>query len=409
MEGWDCLDDGSPSELTRRRWLRFAESGAKLIFGCEAAAVMPSGRANPRQMTVNENSIQCIGQLRDDMVRHHEALFGTAEDLFVGLQLTHSGRFCRPNKDWALAPKTAYAHPLLDKKFHCGPENVLSDLEIAGIIERYVLAAKRAAEAGFHFVDIKMAHGYLGHEFLTALDRPGPYGGSLENRTRFFREIVEGIKRDVPGLDVAVRLSLTDRLPFQPGEDRVGVPILPAGPYRHAFGADTDGLQTDLTETIQFIAMAVQLGIRMICTTAGSPYYNPHIQRPAAFAVSDGYLPPEDPLLGVFRQIDTVRRMKEVFPDLLWIGSGYSYLQEYLALTAEAVVHAGWVDSVGIGRMALCYPEICSDWLSKRELKRGKLCRTFGDCTNAPRAGQVSGCYPLDDFYRNRKRNATEF
>ena len=78
------------------------------------------------------------------------------------------------------------------------------------------IAAKRAQQCGFDFVDIKHCHGYLGHEFLSAITRPGPYGGSLENRTRFLREIVAGIRAEAPGLRIGVRISAIDTVPFKP-------------------------------------------------------------------------------------------------------------------------------------------------------------------------------------------------
>ncbi len=135
--------------------------------------------------------------------------------------------------------------------------------------------------------------------------------------------------------------------------------------------------------------------------TAGSPYYNPHLQRPAFYPPSDGYQPPEDPLVGCVRQIAAVREVKQALPDLTLVGTAYSYFQEYLPHVAEAVVREGWVDSVGIGRLVL------SDWTLPAKVLRGedytaekKICRTFSDCTTAPRNGMISGCYPLDDFYR---------
>ena len=403
MEGWDCLRSGAPSELTERRWAKFAASGSKLFFGGEAAAVMMSGRANTRQMTMTPETAPAIRRLREKTLEVHRNLYGTGDDPFIGLQLTHSGRFSKPNDDRVPEPKTAYEHPLLDKKFRCGRENVLTDGEVENIIERFIGAARLAQEAGFDFVDIKSAHGYLGHEFLTAHDRPGKFGGSFENRTRFFREIVEGIKLNAQGMEIAVRLSLYDFIPFEKGPDGVGVPMKSEEtPYRFAFGGNGTGVGIDLTETFAFIEMARSLGIRMICATAGSPYYNPHIQRPAAFAVADGYLPPEEPLLGVSRQIAAVRDVKKRFPDMTLIGSGYTYLQEFLPRVADYVVERGEADFVGIGRMALSYPEIITDSLNGRELDAKRICRTFGDCTNAPRAGMVSGCYPLDDYYKSR-------
>ena len=404
MEGWDCLPSGAPSASARRRWLRFAESGAKLIFGCEAAAVMKEGKANTRQMTLTPETVGPIGDLRAEMVRRHQDLFG--DPPMVGLQLTHSGRFSKPNSDAKLESRTAYQHPYLDPKFGCSAQNVLSDGEVEGIIEKFHEAAHLAREAGFDFVDIKCAHGYLGHEFLSAHTRPGKYGGSFENRTRFFREIVEGIKSQTPDLDIAVRLSLGDMIPFAKGPDGTGEPVArhtAENPYLFAFGGDGTGLGLDPAEPIAFVKMARELGIRLVCATLGSPYYVPHIQRPAAYAVSDGYLPPEDPLAGAARQIRAVRAVKAACPGMAFVTSGMTYLQEYLPLAGEGILAAGDADFIGIGRMALCYPTLCADALAGRPLDRHKICRTFGDCTNAPRAGLVSGCFPLDPYYKTHE------
>ncbi len=401
MEGWDCLPDGAPSGTARRRWLRFAESGASLIFGCEAAAVMKEGKANTRQMTITRETFEAIGTLREEMVKRHTSLYGGRP--MVGLQLTHSGRFSKPNDDTRLESRTAYRHPYLDEKFHCTEKNLLSDGEVEGIIEKFHKAARLAQEAGFDFVDIKCAHGYLGHEFLSAHTRPGKYGGPFENRTRFFREIVEGIKKEAPGLDIAVRLSLGDMIPFQKGAGGTGEPAARPtneNPYRFAFGGDGTGLGFDFTEPAAFVKMAYALGIRIICATLGSPYYVPHIQRPAAFAVSDGYLPPEDPLLGAARQIHAVQAMKTLCPETVFIASGMTYLQEFLPTVGGELLRTGGADFIGIGRMTLSYPEICADSMAGKPLDRQKICRTFGDCTNAPRAGLVSGCFPLDPFYK---------
>ena len=148
--------------------------------------------------------------------------------------------------------------------------------------------------------------------------------------------------------------------------------------------------------------MLKELDIQLACITAGSPYYVPHIQRPALFPPSDGYQPPEDPLAGVARQIQVVAQLKKQHPDLFLVGSGYSYLQEWLPNVAQYVIRTGMVDSVGIGRLALSYPELPADVLAGNPLQRKLLCRTFSDCTTAPRNGLVSGCYPLDEFYKTR-------
>jgi 2,4-dienoyl-CoA reductase-like NADH-dependent reductase (Old Yellow Enzyme family) len=129
--------------------------------------------------------------------------------------------------------------------------------------------------------------------------------------------------------------------------------------------------------------------------TAGSPY-NPHIQRPATFPPLDGYEPPEDPLRGVARQIRATALLKRAFPNLILVGSAYSYLQEWLPHVAQFSVGRGLTDFVGLGRIVLAYPELPADVLSGAPLKRAAFCRTFSDCTTGPRLGLVSGCFPLD-------------
>ena len=411
MEGWDGTEHGLPTEPTIRRWHRFGQSGAKLIWGGEAVAVRHDGRANPNQLLLADHTRAAIGDLLRELKAEHKKLYHTVDDLVVGLQLTHSGRFCRPNVKTRLEPKILYHHPVLDAKFGVAEDDpVLTDLEIEEYIGNYVEAAVTAADLGFDFVDLKHCHGYLGHEFLSAYDRPGQYGGSFENRTRFLREIVAGIRREAPLLGLGVRVSAFDFVPFKPdpehpgegGKLGPGVPeeIGGALPYP-GFGCDrSNPLAINLAETKQFLALLDELEIKLVNLTAGSPYYNPHIQRPAIYPPSDGYQPPEDPLVGCVRQICAVRDLKQDFPNLVLVGTGYSYLQEYLPHVAQAVVREGWVDSVGIGRMVLSYPELPADALRDGELHKKRICRTFSDCTTAPRNGLRSGCYPLDEYYK---------
>jgi NADPH2 dehydrogenase len=409
MEGWDGTRDGRPSELTRRRWQRFGASGAKLVWGGEAVAVRADGRANPHQLLLNDDTLADLAGLREALIGEHQQHFGRTDNLLVGLQLTHSGRFARPNENHRLEPVILYRHPLLDRKFGLPVDRpVLSDNEVSRLVDDFVAAARRSQRAGFAFVDLKHCHGYLGHEFLSAVDRPGRYGGSLENRTRFLREVVAGIRAEAPGLGIAVRVSAVDWLPFRRGPDGRGVPeSLPGASYPYAFGGDGTGLGIDLTEPCALVDLLESLGIRLVCVSAGSPYYNPHFQRPALFPPSDGYLPPEDPLAGVARHIAITAALKRHRPSLTIVGSGYSYLQEWLPHVGQAVVRTGAADFVGLGRMALSYPEMPADVLAGRPLDRKRLCRTFSDCTTAPRNGLVSGCYPLDAFYKERPEART--
>ncbi|GAA0877901.1 NADH:flavin oxidoreductase [Algoriphagus jejuensis] len=400
MEGWDGTEDGRPSDLTKRRWKNFALSGAKLLWGCEAVAVRPEGRANPNQLMLNEQTFQDFVELFQLLQNTHEEQFGDTSDLLIGLQLTHSGRFCKPNDKKKMEPKILYPHPVLNKKFGLADDYpLMSDEEIDGIIADYVKAAVLAQKAGYHFVDIKHCHGYLGHEFLSAYDREGKYGGSFENRTRFLRDIVTGIRAAAPGLEVGVRMSIFDWVPFQKGPEETGIAAQEA-PYRYAFGGDENGIKANMQESFLFLQELEKLEIELFCTTAGSPYYNPHIQRPALFPPSDGYRPPEDPLHGVARQIQATAEIKAAFPNLYVIGSAYSYLQEWLPNVGQHVLNAGKADSIGFGRMVLSYPDMPADIVSGNGLKRAKICRTFSDCTTAPRNGMISGCYPLDPLYK---------
>jgi 2,4-dienoyl-CoA reductase-like NADH-dependent reductase (Old Yellow Enzyme family) len=406
MEGWDGTTDGKPTELTRRRWKNFAISGAKLLWGCEAVAVQPAGRANPNQLMMNEKNMGDFEELYQMMEKEHEATFGDSTDLLVGLQLTHSGRFCKPNSKTQMEPKILYSHPVLNKKFGL-PEDypLMTDGEISELIDEYVIAAVRSQKAGYKFVDIKHCHGYLGHEFLSAYDREGNYGKSIANRSRFIREIVAGIRAEAPGLEIGVRMSIFDWMPFKQGPDGIGVPAT-QNPYIYAFGGDESSQGENLSETFEFLRELEKLDIELLCTTAGSPYYNPHIQRPAIFPPSDGYFPPEDPLRGVARQISAVAEVKKAFPNFYVVGSAYSYLQEWLPNVAQNVLNAGKSDSIGLGRMVLSYPELPSDILLGKALKRTKICRTFSDCTTAPRNGMISGCFPLDPYYKKMEESA---
>ncbi len=172
-------------------------------------------------------------------------------------------------------------------------------------------------------------------------------------------------------------------------------------PYQHGFGVDPNHpLKFDLREPIELLKKLKAAGVAAVNLSCGSPYYNPHIQRPAIFPPSDGYQPPEDPLVGVVRQIHAARQCKQAVPELPMVGTGYSYLQDFVPHVAQAVVRAGWIDVVGLGRMVLSYPQLPTDTLNVGKLTRKKICRTFSDCTTAPRNGIISGCFPLDPYYK---------
>jgi NADPH2 dehydrogenase len=412
MEGWDGTADGNPSEHTIRRWKRFGRSGAKLIWGGEAVAVSHQGRANPNQLVISQHTRGGLGNLREVLIEEHRRTAGSDEGLLIGLQLTHSGRFCRPNAQDKPEPRILYHHPILDRRLRLPSDYpLLTDVEIAMIVEDFHRAAKTASEIGFDFVDIKHCHGYLGHEFLSAHTREGKYGGSFENRTRFLREVVQGIRAIAPEIQIAVRLSAFDTVVYKPdaalsvkGNLGPGIPEAHENllPYRWGFGVNpSDPTQIDLTETMRFLSLLEELKIYLVNLTAGSPYYNPHIQRPALYPPSDGYQPPEDPLISVALHMEATRVLKRRFPNLIFVGTAYSYLQDFLPHVAQAAVREGWTDLVGLGRMALTYPELLWDAMAGNEIQHKRICRTFSDCTTAPRNGLPSGCYPLDSYYKS--------
>src|SRR5262245_55853604 len=217
MEGWDANTDGTPSPHTLRRWRNFGLSGAKLIWGGEAAAVQPAGRANPNQTLATQSNRAGLAALLRELETAHREAFGSLDGLLVGLQLTHSGRFCKPDNHHQSAPRIAYHHPLLDAKFKIDPHDqavVLTDAELEQLADDYVAAAHLAHEVGFQFVDVKACHGYLLHEFLSARSRPGKFGGDLAGRARLLLTIIDRIKNEVPQLTIGVRLSVFDTIPF---------------------------------------------------------------------------------------------------------------------------------------------------------------------------------------------------
>jgi 2,4-dienoyl-CoA reductase-like NADH-dependent reductase (Old Yellow Enzyme family) len=410
MEGWDATTAGLPTDTLLRRWRRFGVSGAKLVWGGEAVAVVAEGRANPRQLLAPALGSKGLRQLLDAVRSSHREAHGDDGDLLVALQLTHSGRFSQPDIG-PRQPRVAFHHPILSARHGTplDPASVLADAEIERLLDAYVAAARDAATAGFDMVDLKACHGYLVHEFLAARRRDGRYGGDFDGRTRLLRELVGRVREACPGLLVGVRLSLFDTIPWH-GVDGRGEPWPHAGggEYDCGFGVNPDEpTGIDLDEPIRLIARLHDLGVAAFNLTAGCPYANPHVTRPAAFPPSDGYPPPEDPLVGVWRQIDAARQAKEAVPGAVMIGSAYTYLQDWLPQAAQAVVRRGWIDGVGIGRMVLSYPTLPADTLAGQGMRHRSICRTFSDCTTAPRRGLRSGCYPLDDAYKTLEPDAT--
>jgi 2,4-dienoyl-CoA reductase-like NADH-dependent reductase (Old Yellow Enzyme family) len=396
MEGCDGTLDGRPGELTFKRWEAFGAGGAKIIWG-EATAVAPEGRANPRQLLLNEETAGGFGELLERTRLAHRAKFGSDKDLLVGLQLTHSGRWSHPH---ALI---ARHHETIDRVKGAEADQV-DDAYLKKMEGRYVEAAERAASIGFDFVDIKQCHTYLLNELLAARSRDGPYGGSLENRMRFVTNVIGKIRAQAgPGLMLASRVNVYDGPSFSSGADGVGVPS-PEG--EAGFGVQqADHVSPDLSEPLSVIRRLRESGVAMVNVTMGSPYFNPHIGRPFERQPVDGYTPPEHPLVGVDRHFRLTAEAQEAFPELVVVGTGYSWLRHHAANAGAANVRDGRVSVMGLGRGALAYPDFAADLMEHGRMIDRKSCIGVSFCTALMRAknndlGQFpAGCAPRDPFY----------
>lgn len=376
LEGWDSDPDGNPTDATVERWEAFGRSGVKTIWG-ESAAVRLNGRSTPSQLLVADDTVEGLRRLREAAGNAHADVFDGADDLKVGIQITHSGRLSHPAPSGDAAPVTVRHHPYLDEKL--GPPAdapLMSDDELLGLIEDYVTAAEVLDQAGFDFVDLKACHGYLGHELLGAFERPGEFGGSYENRTRFLKTVATRVKANTPDLKLALRVSAFDTVVHTAGADGVGAPIT-SDPYRFWFGTDDSGHEIDLTEPIRLLTELQDLGVDLICVTGSSPYNSWHYQRPALNAKPGEYSTPEDPLVGVARHIQVTSELRAAVPGIVTVGSGYSYLQQWLPNVAQAAVRQGMTDIVGVARMHLAYPGLISDSLVGRPLDLAAIAAAF--------------------------------
>jgi 2,4-dienoyl-CoA reductase-like NADH-dependent reductase (Old Yellow Enzyme family) len=394
MEGCDGEPDGRPGELTVRRYARFGAGGAKVIWG-EACAVSDEGRANPRQLWLNERNASDFARMVDSCRAAHRAANGDDSDLLFGLQLTHSGRYCYRG------PRIATHDPLLVGRYKVTADTpLLTDDELARLVDDYVATARLAVAAGFDFLDVKQCHRYLLNELLGARNRPGRYGGSYENRTRLAREIFAAVRAAVPAsVILATRMNAFDGIPF----DSAGRPVPHSRPVANGWGlSDSDPLTPDLTEPIRWVADMHALGVTLVNVTLGNPYAQPHFGRPFEYPPPDGYESPEHPLVGVDRHFRATEAIQRANPDLAVVGTGYSYLQEFLPQAAAANVRDNRVSLVGVGRASLAQPDWVRQLLDHGKLDRKRVCRTFSYCTALMRAkdhplGQYpTGCPPFD-------------
>lgn len=377
MEGCDSMNDGSPDELTLRRYDRFARSGAGLIW-FEACAVVPEGRANPRQSMLTEKNLDSFKALTD-RIREEAVRAGHPAPLII-LQATHSGRYSKP--EGVPAPMIAYNNPLFEKDSPIDKSRIVTDDYLRALTEKFGVTARLAEKAGFDGVDVKACHRYLNSELLSAYDRPGDYGGSFENRTRLLREGIMAAKA-VTGSDFLV----TSRMNVYDGF-----------PYPYGFGVTEEGgLTPDLTEGKKLAGILHrELGVKLLDITIGNPYVNPHVNRPAD---TQPYELTESPLAGLERIIRCVGEIQKEYPELCVIGSGLSYPRQFADRVAAGAVEEGMFKAAGFGRMAFAYPGFPAAILAGEPLDPKQCCITCGKCSLLMRYGSTAGCVVRDRYY----------
>ena len=369
MEGCDGTNDGAVDELTLRRYLRFAE-GAPGIIWFEATAVCNEGRANPRQLYINENTLDSFRDTVSKIKAKSMELHGF-EPLII-VQLTHSGRYSKPHG--TPEPIVAYRNELWEKGKEDQPYVVATDEYLDTIPAMYEKAAKLALEAGFDGMDVKCCHGYLFNEFLSAYNREGRYGGcSLENRTRLYSDCIDAVKEAVADKAfVTTRLNACDCFP-----------------YGYGYGVNQNE-EIDLTETKQIIEKLREKGIELINLTIGNPYLIPHINRP--YSVKS----PEDGNIGMKRVYDVTKEITSAFPDITFVVSALSFEGENAVDYAEKLLSEGVGNIAGFGRMTFAYPAFYKDYLEYGTPDKNKVCIRCSKCSELMRAGTVSGCVIRD-------------
>ena len=371
MEGCDGTAEGAPGELTFRRYERFGAGGAGLLW-MEACAVTGEGRGNARHLYLNRDTMPAFKKLFDGMIASAKAASDDDFRPYTVLQLTHSGRYSKPYPD-ATAIVTVAENPYLDPVSN-PKRRLITDEELEHLENMYVETAYLAKETGFDAVDVKACHRYLISELLSAHTREGHYGGSFENRVRFLLNIIDRIKARVD-IDVALRINAYDAIP-----------------YPYGWGTDEKGRPAP-DEPRRLMQILWEKGVRLVNITAGNPYYNPHIGRPADVGP---YTAPEHPIESAARMLHIIKEMKAAAPDMTLVGTGFSWFREYGANLAAGCIEQGWMDIAGFGRQSFAYPGFARDIMTDGAMLHRKCCIACTKCTELMRFGGQAGCVIRD-------------
>lgn len=383
MEGADSLPDGSPSDYTTRRYAKEAVGGAAIIW-FEAISIVEEGRSSQTQLLLTKDNLAAYQKLTAAVKEAGMKANGYAPYLI--LQANHSGRYSNP--DNKPAPMIAYRHPELEQYRIADDSCIVSDDYLKGLEEKFGEAAALAKQAGFDAVDIKSCHGYLLAELSSAYTRPGPYGGSYENRTRLLKNAILAAKPyEDDSFMVTARLGIYDGYA-----------------YPYGFGvSEGSGLTPDLTEPIRLVAeLHRDYGLDLIGLTMGNPYATTHVTRPFD---AGKYPPDEHPFEGLARMIHGIGAVKKAVPGIAVLGSAPTYLRQFADLYAAGAVEQGLCDGMLFGRMAFADPDFANEILYTGRIDPGRVCLTCGKCGDLIRAHKPTGCVIRDSktfmpFYR---------
>lgn len=374
MEGADGLPDGSPSELTLRRYVREAEGASGMIW-FEAISIVPEGRSSAHQLMLTRENLENYKKFTSAIKEAGIRANGFAP--YLVMQANHSGRYSNP--EGRPAPLIAYRHPEYEKLRPADDSCIVSDDYLKALEEKFQEASLLAKEAGFDAVDVKACHGYLLMELLSAYHRPGLYGGSFENRTRLLRNGISAAK-----VHEDSRFLVTARIGIYDGFS-----------WPYGFGVkEGEGVTPNMEEPIRLIRLLhEEYGLPMVNLTMGNPYVSTHVTRPF-----DGgkYIPEEHPLYGVARIIQGIGEVKKAVPDMFISASGPSYLRQYSDLYAAGAVEEELCDNMLFGRMSFANPAFPRQVIETGRMDAGKVCVACGKCGDLIRAGKPTGCIVRD-------------
>jgi len=395
MEGFDANLDGSPSELTYKRYTRYSKGGVGLIW-FEATAISDNCRSNEHQLMLSEDNInefkKFTTRIRNESDKTLESL-GFEYPSSLILQLNHSGRYTK--RDGKSFPIKICPNLNLDESTSMIRDKgiIISDDELQEIEELWVQKAILAKEAGFDGVDIKACHGYLISDLLSARNRQDSlYGGKeFKKRSKFYFNIInrlQNIFRKETDFMITSRLGVYDGNPYP-----IGFGVKPI--KNEKFPATIE-----LTEPVELINELGELGITLINISAGNPHQKPHITRPYDMPIKGGSFPNEHPLLSVYRMIYLTSMIKDLISkEIKVVGSGYSYFRQYAVNLASGVIENSMADICGFGRMSFANPDFARQIFQQGIIDERKSCISCSKCSQLMREGKNTGCVVRDPYY----------